>query len=287
MALIPPGFFDCVVAIGTKMPNNENKWIGTGFLFGKYLKTNTDQSKQYRIYLVTNKHVIQNQKNILLKFNPQTDQSSKDYDISLINSSTGNPIWTGHNNPNVDVAVLEVNLQFLKEEGMKFDFFRSDDLVMSKTKMKENITEGDFIYVLGFPMGMVDKDRQYVFLRQGVISRIRDMFEGRSTDFVIDAVVFPGNSGGPVILKPEVISIEGTKASNTAGLIGIIKSYIPYQEIAISQQTGRPRITFEENTGLSLVEPTDHIIETIEIDEKSKYPPVPPIIKIPTIAPPK
>lgn len=270
MALIPPAFLDCVVAIGAKKQNNEKAWIGTGFLFGKYLKTNADQTKQYRIYLVTNKHVINGQKDILLRFNPQTDQSSKDYEISLVNASTGKPIWTGHSNPTIDVAVLEVNPQFLKDEGMKFDFFRSDDWVINKSKMKTDITEGDFIYVLGFPMGMVDKDRQYVFLRQGVIARIRDMFEGRSSDYVIDAVVFPGNSGGPVILKPEIISIGGTKATNTAGLIGIIKSYIPYQEVAISQQTGRPRIIFEENTGLSLVEPTDHIIEAIELDEKNK-----------------
>jgi S1-C subfamily serine protease len=132
------------------------------------------------------------------------------------------------------------------------------------------VTEGDFIYVLGFPMGIVAKDRQYVILRQGVIARIRDLFENRNTDFVVDAVVFPGNSGGPVILKPEVISITGTKSNPKAGLIGIIKSYIPYQDVAISQQTNRPRVVFEENSGLSLVEPVDHILETIIEDEKSK-----------------
>src|SRR5690606_32144740 len=109
-----------------------------------------------------------------------------------------------------------------------------------------------------------------VILRSGAIARIRDLFEGRSTDFIVDALVFPGNSGGPVVLRPEMVSIQGTKSNMNAGLIGVIKSYIPYQDIAVSQQTNRPRIIFEDNSGLSLVEPVDYIFETIDQDEKLK-----------------
>ncbi len=119
-------------------------------------------------------------------------------------------------------------------------------------------------------MGIVSADRQHVFVRGGIISRIKDLFEKRSKDYVVDAFVFPGNSGGPVISKPENSSIVGTKFSNVASLIGIIKSYIPYSDIAISQQTGNPRIIFEENSGLSKVEPVDHIISTIQEAKKLK-----------------
>jgi hypothetical protein len=31
-------------------------------------------------------------------------------------------------------------------------------------------------------------------------------------EFLLDSLVFPGNSGSPVILKPEISSIEGTPA---------------------------------------------------------------------------
>jgi hypothetical protein len=119
-------------------------------------------------------------------------------------------------------------------------------------------------------MGLVSLDRQHVILRNGAIARIRDLYENTSSDYIVDALVFPGNSGGPVILKPELISIEGTKSNPRAGLIGVIKSYIPYQDIAVSQQTGRPRIIFEDNSGLSLVEPTDYIFETIAEDDRLK-----------------
>ena len=271
MALIPPPFFDCVVAIGKPNPDGTKSWIGTGFLFGKYSNTREDKQKEYTIYLVTNKHVLVNQTDIVLRFNPQNDQAAMDFPIKLI--SNGKMIWTGHPNINVDVAAFRINAQKLRDVGMKFHFFLSDETVFTKDDLiKIETHEGDSIYVLGFPMGLVAPDRQHVILRGGAIARIRDLFEGRSTDFVVDAMVFPGNSGGPVILRPEITSIEGTKSNNRSCLIGVIKSYIPYQDVAISQQTKRPRVIFEENTGLSLVEPVDYIFETIAEIEKMKKP---------------
>ena len=86
----------------------------------------------------------------------------------------------------------------------------------------------------------------------------------KNVPYVVDAFVFPGNSGGPVITRPETQSIQGTKFSTKANLIGIVKSYIPYNDVAISQQTNRPRVIFEENTGLTKIEPVDYILETIQ-----------------------
>ena len=91
------------------------------------------------------------------------------------------------------------------------------------------ISEGDGIFILGFPMGMVEPSRQYVICRSGVIARVRDALDGRSKDFLVDSLVFPGNSGGPVIIHPELTAIKGTKTIHKANLIGIVRSYIPYR----------------------------------------------------------
>ena len=48
--------------------------------------------------------------------------------------------------------------------------------------------------------------------------------------------------------------------------IGIIGEYLPYKEIAVSVQTGRPRVVFEENTGLSRVWSVEYLNEIIESD---------------------
>ncbi len=268
MALIPPFFLDCVVAIWVEKPDETKQWIGTGFLFGKFTQQKPDNQKEYEMYLVTNKHVLDNQNDIILRFNAKWDSPAKDYPVKLTNQEWVK-IWTGHPNEKIDVAVLWVDVNLLDTEGMNYNFFRSDDTVFTKDDLiKMETTEGDYVYVLGFPMGLVGIDRQHVILRNWSIARIRDLFENRSTDFMVDALVFPGNSWWPVVLRPEMMSIQSTKSNSKAGLIWVIKSYIPYQDIAISQQTNRPRIIFEDNSGLSLVEPVDYIIEAISEDKR-------------------
>ncbi|MDN5199932.1 serine protease [Fulvivirgaceae bacterium BMA10] len=273
MALIPPFFMDCVVAIGIESNVNgktEKHWIGTGFLFGKFIEVdkNNPDMKHYGTWLVTNKHVLEDQESIILRFNPKTDQAAKDFKSDLFENKK--QIWTGHPDKNVDVAVVKIVTKHLKDNRMKYSYFRSDDTVLDKKGMEKNeISEGDHIYALGFPMGLINPLRQHVIVRSGIIARIRDLYENRSKDFIVDAMVFPGNSGGPVILQPQSMSITGTNAHTRAELIGIVKSYIPFREIAVSQQTLEPRIIFEENSGLTLVEPVDHILETIELAEKS------------------
>lgn len=268
MALIPPFFINCVVAIGAM--NNETdpiNWIGTGFLFGYLIEETEDKKNKYSVYLVTNKHVINNLDLVFVKFNSQENQSGKDYPLPL-KDNDGNDTWFGHPDPEIDVAVIRVNVNMLRSEGMHCNFFESDKSVSTINDLEEQgSSEGDFIYALGFPMGLVGTDRQHVFVRSGIISRIQDLFEKRQKDYIVDAFVFPGNSGGPVLSKPEVVEIKGTKSSNRSSLIGLVKSYIPYRDVAISNQTNRPRAIFEENTGLTKVEPVDHIIETIEIAE--------------------
>ena len=271
MALIPPFFIDTVIAIGKQTGTGASihkQWIGTGFLYATFQNVNVeDPSKSdYKIHLITNKHVLNNQENIILRFNPQDGQAATDFPLAL-NKADGTSVWTGHPIPNVDVAVIGLNAQMLLDAGMKFAYFKSESNILTKQDMiDQQVSEGDFIYVLGFPMGMMPSDRQHVIVRGGIIARIRDVFENRNSSFTIDSLVFPGNSGGPVIIKPESTSIQGTPAMNKAALIGIVKSYIPYTDVAVSQQTGKARITFEENSGLANVETVDKITESITAD---------------------
>ena len=66
-----------------------------------------------------------------------------------------------------------------------------------------------------------------------------------------------------MILRPEITSISGTKSQTNAYLIGVVIDYRPYIDTAVSQQTRRPRISFEENSGLADVRPVDVVNEAI------------------------
>lgn len=265
MALIPPFYLDCVVAIGMRGLDNSKQWVGTGFLVGRLSHTPANAASHYHVFLVTNKHVLQNKTTVIFRFNPQNDEGARDYEIPLYDPK-GEPFWTGHPRKDIDVACLLINPKILERHQARFAYFAGDKHILTLKHMQQmGMSEGDFIYVLGFPMGFVAPDRQYVVARSGSVARLRDTMEGRCVDYLIDAFVFPGNSGGPVITKPEIVSIDGTHPVSQSALIGIITGYVPFTDVAISQRTQRPRIVFEENSGLAAVVPSDYILETVDL----------------------
>ena len=252
------------MAIGVDNPMIPNciSWIGTGFLVGYH--DDSMQVGQYDIYIVSNKHVFSGNRSVYLKFNPHGGQPAKDYKLDLVDAS-GKILYKQHFASNVDVAVEIINVQLLEKDGIDVSYFILGSESFSISELKDiEVSEGDGVFVLGYPMGNIGSTRQYVMLRGGVVARIHDMLEGHSSDYIIDAFVFPGNSGGPVIIKPEISSITGTKHNTFSRLVGLVKSYIPYKDIAVSPQTNHVRVVFEENTGLTNVEHVDYIIQTIQ-----------------------
>ncbi len=266
-AQIPPFYLDSTVIIGIPGENNTVKWTGSGFILGTLIDK-VHIPKQYRTYLVTNKHVLNNLDSIYVRFNSVEGSQGKDYLIPL--KENKNKLWVGHHDNDIDVAVLSINTAVLKNDKMIYSFVQDDAHVYKiRDLIEAEVTEGDPIYLLGYPLGIIDNNSQYVIARFGIIAKIRDMLKYKGKGFLIDTKNYPGNSGGPVILKPEPSSIEGTKSIKNAQVIGIVSSYIPYIDVAISSQTNRPRITFEENSGLANVIPVDYILETIkEFDEE-------------------
>lgn len=259
MALIPPFFSDCVVAIGTGDNASERRWIASGFLYGVPINA---PLRDYQVYLVTNRHVLMGLDNAYLRCNPQTDKPAREFHLTLFDGER--PLWFAHPDDEIDVAVMPIHFDLLVESGMQVAYFQADQHSATIADLNAlGVAEGDFAYVLGFPMGLVGQHRNAVIVRGGTLARVRDLLARASKIFLVDAFVFPGNSGGPVILKPEAIAIEGTQPQLTPYLIGIVQAYVPYDDVAFSAQTGRPRVVFEENTGLAAAHPVDFIIETI------------------------
>ena len=277
-ALVPPFFLDCVVAIGHDEIQVDTggrpapTWVteASGFFYGEFASKVDDKLNNYRIFLVTNRHVIQNHNEIVVRVNPKAAGRAKEYHLPL-NDPQGRPAWYGHPDSTVDLIVIPINAQHLKDEGIQFNFFQSDQHVADRTKAKElGLSAGDGVFFLGFPMGLAGGERNYVIVRQGCIARIEDVLNVSSTNtFLIDGFTFPGNSGGPVVLAVSLNSIEGTQSQNRSYLIGVVKGFLGYQDIAFSKQTGRPRITFEENAGLTEVIPVDYVEQTVQVAMKA------------------
>ncbi len=277
MALIPPAYLNSVLSIGVETKNEKGepifKSLATGFLVGKPTGEKNDKGEPlFRLFVVTNSHVFYNNKTkqfvkeILFRFNT-TDNKSHHFKVNLINAEN-KAIWSMHDNEKVDLAVLPINAGAISDVKIDFYFFKENDLFFAKDFGTKNISTGDGLFVLGFPMSISGKAKNFVIVRQGIIARVdEEVLEDGF--YYIDASAYPGNSGGPVIVKPEIVSIQGTTSNNSAGLIGVISSGETYSDIAVSQQTGEAKVIFTEQTGLVRVVPVERIYEIIDVIIKS------------------
>lgn len=286
MALIPPSFLDCVVAIGVSTAGvngvSTTQWIGTGFIFGENIQNyklpnakgeelNTSPKQntapvqdRYFTYWVTNKHVIQGHDSVVVRLSSTSKGTYVDEHFPL--QDKGSAFWFAHPNDKIDIAAIPFGGDRFKADGMLPCIFTSSVSLTRDEAVKKGLSEGDSVFTLGFPVGVSgisDFKRNFVVVRQGAIARIRDWFLRDANDFLIDSFVFPGNSGSPVILRPEMSAIAGTQPINQAYLIGFVGAYLPYRDIAISASTLRERMISEENSGLAKVIPADFVVETV------------------------
>lgn len=259
MSGINQKYLNAVVAIGIDDREDDKNimWIGTGFLVGFH------RNAKNEVFLLTNKHVIERQKTVIIRFNKLDGTAANDFPLGL-RTKEGNCMYSEHPSSAVDVAAVKLNSEFLSQTASDYQYFDIDSESLSLSQMQsENLNEGSLVYALGFPMNLVGKDRQYPICRLGCISRISDAFEfANAVDFLVDAQTFPGNSGGPIVVRTD----ETVDNSQTVKLIGILSAYIPYREPLYSMQTGQQRSLMEENSGLTVVHPVDRIREVINIE---------------------
>jgi S1-C subfamily serine protease len=263
MALLPPHWLDCVVALGERgrKRGDDTHWMATGFFY-VHVTSRDDERVSGKAFLVTARHVVEGRDNLLLRVNPSTAEPARQFQVDLRNRDGEPPCCLLPDDEAVDLTLVPVDLGLLRSQGMRMATFLSDRDVVDRDQLgAEGVSEGDGVFILGFPMGDVGGERSHVIVRGGTIARIRDALAGHSDTMLLDCFVYPGNSGGPVVLRPQASAIAGTTSPSRALLLGLVKSYEPYQDVAISRQTGRPRVLFEENTGLASAHPIDLVAD--------------------------
>lgn len=244
-----------VVFFGIVDEENNPHFTGTGFLV----------NVEGHNHLVTAKHVIFDKKKKRLKDqNMKVFLNTKDLDVTIAASSLVNlkekygVNWVFHENEDVDVAIIPFGLR----PGDDVKTIPNDLFVDSSS-----LAELYDVFFLAYQPGIEPKTKIEPIVRIGTISHV---VEGGI--FYIDGAVFPGNSGSPVFFKPSPIRYSETGISiggdELGGkFVGVIGAYVPYREIARSDQTGEPRVIFEENTGLSIVWSVDILNEIINSEK--------------------
>ena len=127
------------------------------------------------------------------------------------------------------------------------------------TRSFDQVAIGNEVYTFGFPTSLgIEKypqiDYKRPLLRKGIIA-------GKNPDkktLILDCTTHHGNSGGPVI---EVI--ENSPTDTSFWLIGMVTEYIPFENKQYIGRHGKLKLSNLENSGYSVVLPTDVILELV------------------------
>lgn len=242
-------WLDAIISIETVDEKGNIKPKGTGFLI---------QTKDNHNVLVTASHVVRDENNKIYD-KLQYRRSDIDGDRAtiteeeLLKAGAGNWFFSESH----DLACRFFGWQTGKK-GLTV-------IPIDSILKIDDLQPGAPLLVLGFPTGLRSDFYKKPLARRGMISRADE-------NIIIETFVYPGNSGGPVVYVPVLRLGQGLNSSlvNEEKLVGVITNYIPYQDIAISPQTHRPRVIFEENSGLSEVIPAIEIINLISREDFKK-----------------
>ena len=246
---LPEGWSKTTVLIEEcRLEDSEKKYfsVGTGFLI----------DYQLRNILVTCKHIVEGKKYLYTAFNLKDGNITRRSLESI--KSMFEVDWVFHKNEDIAMIIFGIDTE-------KDDLLRIPNDLIEDFK---NTEIGDDIFFLGYPLGIKPLKKFDPLVRAGIISMKEEK------DFVIiEGNAFPGSSGSPVFLKPSIFNLKAKTIGQIrdAKFIGMLTGYIPYTDVAISQQTGKPRLIFEENSGLAKVLSTNLIREIFEYDSFKKY----------------
>lgn len=258
----------------------ENEWgnTGSGFLVSRKI-----DEKSIRIFLATNKHVLhenavmrQNATKIIMHLNIKNEDGliiGNDAEL-LLNFNDDTKRWREHPNNDVDVLAFDVTqlmIDYPQIETQLADY----SLFVDRAKIDEfDITMGEDIMVIGYPLGFRQGSTNLPLLRSGIIStRICEKLEENYTEsdgsvrkrilrgFLFDGATIPGSSGSPVVLKP----ITGRLIKGN-----IIMDFSPPILLGIVAETRFAPIRTPEGdipsfAGLGLAFDAETVKETIEL----------------------
>ncbi len=221
---------DATVAIGRLLPLGDGKKqrsrskkqqfqvVGTGVIFV------CESDPKATPWLVTAKHVFQdppvgwNPSHLSLRFSWHDETGTDGYlGLQMDLKHMGKRQWLSHPQKNVDLACLPLRIPTRRMGIEELPSVRLGDLGTT-----QDIDLGAPVIILGYPGPAGPGFGPRAMVRQGIVSWV-SRTKPKSSVFLIDGHVFPGNSGGPVFTVP--IGPVGNRLDAKKGggaLLGIV-----------------------------------------------------------------
>ena len=173
--------------------SNEVFSIGTGFLLKRPVGDD-----EYKIYLVSNKHVLAVADSNAITFTNNIGGKPAFGEKVRIPISDIKGSVVVHPDLNVDIAVIECTGLFIIFSN-KF-YFKLVDYDMLATFEEQELSVAQNVYFVGYPDNRYDVVNNLPLIRQGLIASHPKCDYNGLPEFIIDAQVFPGSSGSPVYI---------------------------------------------------------------------------------------
>lgn len=239
--------------------NNKLSSIGTGFLLQRPVGND-----KYKMYLISNKHVLCGAESIAVSFTKLKDNDpDMGNTIRLpINNIKGNIVL--HPDFNIDIAVLECTGLFIMLPNQLY--FKAVSYDMLATFNEPELSVAENVYFIGYPDNRYDEKNNLPLIRTGMIaSHPKYNYNGNAV-FIIDAQVFPGSSGSPVYIDLTYENFKNGQIDLTKKnikLLGIVSATMIRNNQLKSIPTGTQWLA-EEVLGLGIVYKATAIKELID-----------------------
>jgi hypothetical protein len=256
---------------------------GTGFLMYNY-------DSQSDFVVVTCAHLISNKKMLSIRFNPDSSLlkhlSVKEKrgtfvkNVIITESSIRLLVQLDDNNryihPELDIAAFHFSFpQLVKKTDTGMINLKAIDFKLiphSQIKKKSELSLGDEVYFIGFPLGYGVTKFVEPIVRSGSIAWLPTEYDF----FLLDAFSYGGNSGSPVFQKVIVGSKPGDLKWSSPKLVGMVVGHQSIELKNILNQPNPDELKFEVtdvdlNIGLARCVYVDDILFTVdELNKKLK-----------------
>ena len=155
-----------------------------------------------------------------------------------------------HDDPNVDVAALNVSTIFAKRKELYQKFVQPQNFADFE---KDTLGPTMKTIFVGYPVGLHDELHALPILRSGPIASIPKVDFNGAPVFLIDAEVFEGSSGSPVFIETD----------DSYKLVGLVSNAYHVKRDVIRVKKGL-KLEVEEHIGIGVVFKVKAITEVLD-----------------------
>jgi len=182
-------------------------------------------------FLVTNKHVVQGASRAQIVVTRRDGNLPLIGKGQLLTFKNFESRWHSHPDPNIDICVMPFGpvIAELEKEHIQIAWSYISDSIIPSDEPDRQLDAIESIQFIGYPIALADEFNKTPLIRQGITATPYALdYEGQPL-LLIDASVFPGSSGSPVVTllqSPLALGSSGEQLTYRYHFLGVISHTI-------------------------------------------------------------